>query len=242
MAININCLIVDDEPLALDLIESYVAKTPFLKLAGKCSSAFQAMEVMAAQEVDLLFLDIQMPGLTGVEFSKSLNGSVRVIFTTAFSEFALEGFKVDALDYLVKPFNYAEFVRAANKALTWFSLSKASHGVPDNLPSQSMMVKAGSKLERVDLEDVLYVESMGDYVKIFCKAKEHPVITQMTMKSMEEKLPDNKFFRVHRSFIVNVEQVQVIERNRIVFGKVYIPISESVRENFNKLLGDRFLM
>jgi DNA-binding LytR/AlgR family response regulator len=238
---SINCLIVDDEPLALDLIDSYVVKTPFLKLAGKCSSAFQAMEVMAAQNVDLLFLDIQMPGLTGVEFSKSLTGSVRVIFTTAYSEFALEGFKVDAIDYLVKPFNYAEFLRAANKALTWFSLSKASHGASDN-GLKSMMVKAGSKLERVDLVDVIYIESMGDYVKIFCKDNEHPVITQMTMKSMEEKLPANKFFRVHRSFIVNIEQVRVIERNRIVFGKFYIPISESLRENFNQLLGDRFLM
>jgi DNA-binding LytR/AlgR family response regulator len=238
---SINCLIVDDEPLALDLIDSYVVKTPFLKLAGKCSSAFQAMEVMAAQNVDLLFLDIQMPGLTGVEFSKSLTGSVRVIFTTAYSEFALEGFKVDAIDYLVKPFNYAEFLRAANKALTWFSLSKASHGASDN-GLKSMMVKAGSKLERVDLVDVIYIESMGDYVKIFCKDNEHPVITQMTMKSMEEKLPANKFFRVHRSFIVNIEQVRVIERNRIVFGKIYIPISESLRENFNQLLGDRFLM
>jgi DNA-binding LytR/AlgR family response regulator len=238
---SINCLIVDDEPLALDLIESYVVKTPFLKLVGKCSSAFQALEVMAAQNVDLLFLDIQMPGLTGVEFSKSLSGSVRVIFTTAYSEFALEGFKVDAIDYLVKPFNYAEFLRAANKALTWFSLSNASQGASDN-SLKSMMVKAGSKLERVDLVDIIYIESMGDYVKIFCKDKEHPVITQMTMKSMEEKLPDNKFFRVHRSFIVNLEQVRIIERNRIVFGKIYIPISESVRENFNKLLGDRFLM
>lgn len=242
MSLTINCLIVDDEPLALELIESYVKKTPFLFLAGKAGSAFQAMQIMHDTPIDLLFLDIQMPGLTGLEFSKSLPENVRVIFTTAYSQFALEGFKVDALDYLVKPFNYSEFLRSAQKAQKWFSMVNLTVKESPGPVAESIMVKSESRLIGITLNTILFVESMGDYVKIYCADSDHPVITQMTMKSMVEKLPGHRFFRVHRSYLVNMDRVKTIERNRIVFDKTYIPISESVKEAFNKLLGDRFLM
>ncbi len=238
---KVKCLIVDDEPLALDLIESYVVKTPFLELTGRCSSAFKAMEVMASQKVDLIFLDIQMPGLTGLEFSKSMQNGPRIVFTTAYDQYALEGFKADALDYLVKPFNYSEFLKAANKAFAWFSM--ISNGKTSDTGSSiaSIMVKSDSRLERVDLNQILYIEGLGDYVKIHLEGISTPIITQMTLKSLEQKLPSPDFFRVHKSFIVQINKIQTIERNRLVFGKSYIPISPSVKDDFSKLLDERFL-
>ncbi len=236
---KIKCLIVDDEPLALDLIESYVNKTPFLQLAGRCSSAFKAMELMAAQKVDLIFLDIQMPGLTGLDFSKSLQNGPRIIFTTAYSQYAVEGFKADALDYLVKPFNYTEFLKAAQKAFTWFSMVLGK-GTAETRPS-SIMVKSESRLVRVDLNQILFIDGLGDYVKIVLDNQTTPILTQMTMKSLEEKLPSPAFFRVHKSFIVQIDKIRTIERNRIVFDKVYIPVSPTVKEAFFKLLDERFL-
>ena len=236
---KIKCLIVDDEPLALDLIESYVNKTPFLHLAGRCTSAFKAMEQMASQKIDLVFLDIQMPGLTGLELSRSLQNGPRIIFTTAYSQYALEGFKADALDYLVKPFNYSEFLKAAHKALSWFSMVSGK-SMAENRPT-SIMVKSESRLVRVDLEHILYIEGLGDYVKIILDNQSVPILTQMTMKSLEEKLPSPDFFRVHKSFIVQIGKIQTIERSRIVFDKVYIPVSPTVKDEFFKLLDERFL-
>lgn len=238
---KIKCLIIDDEPLALNLIEGYVVKTPFLELAGKCSSAFKAMELMASQNIHLVFLDIEMPGLTGMEFSKTLQNGPRIIFTTAYSQYALEGFKVDALDYLVKPFNYTEFLKAANKALTWFSMVTAGKNVDSVSTQSSIMVKSESRLVRIDFNQILYIEGLGDYVKIHLEPPALPVLTQMTMKSLEEKLPTPTFFRVHKSFIVQMDKIQTIERNRIVFGKIYIPISATAKDEFYKLLDDKFI-
>lgn len=243
---KIKCLVVDDEPLALSLIAGYVEKTPFLDLVGQCSSAFQVLEILMTQAVDLLFLDIQMPGLTGLELTRAIPPSTRVVFTTAYPQFALEGFKVDALDYLVKPFNYPEFLRAATKGRQWFGLlrggtvSGSAAEVSGN-PVRSIMVRSESRLVGVDLDQVQYIESMGDYVKLFCKDAS-VVVTQSTLKSLADKLPASDFFRVHRSYIVNLNAVVAIERNRIVFGKVYVPISDSVKEAFFALLNQRFLM
>lgn len=238
---KVKCLIVDDEPLALDLIESYVVKTPFLELAGRCSSAFKAMEVMTSQKVDLIFLDIQMPGLTGLEFSKSLQNGPRIIFTTAYDQYALDGFKADALDYLVKPFNYSEFLKAANKAFIWFSMISNGKTIGLQSTPDSIMVKSESRLIRVSLNQILYIEGLGDYVKIHLEGNSSPVITQMTLKSLEQKLPSSAFFRVHKSFIVQIDKIHTIERNRIVFGKSYIPVSPTVKDYFFKLLDERFL-
>jgi two-component system, LytTR family, response regulator len=234
---TIRCLLVDDEPLALDLLEGYVAKTPSLELAGRCSSAFQALEMLDKTEVDLIFLDIQMPGLSGLEFSRSLKDGPKVIFTTAFEQYALEGFKVDALDYLLKPISYPEFLNTINKAKRWFDhFEKAS--IPET--RTSIFVKADYKLVQIEFNNILYIEGLKDYVKFCLEDNEKSILSLMSMKSLEENLPDSKFMRVHRSFIVNLDKIKTIERNRIVFGKEFIPISENYKEKFQKFVNERF--
>ncbi len=205
---NIKCIIVDDEPLALDLLESYVLKTPFLELMSKFTSPFEAMQYVTANKVDLIFLDIQMPGITGIEFSRVLQNGPKVIFTTAYSQYALEGFKVDALDYLVKPFNYQEFLKAASKALTWFGLAGKQ---PDekiaNDDDNAIFVKSEYKLVKIEYEKIIYIEGLKDYVKIYLTDHPKPILTLMTLKSLEERLPSTQFMRVHRSYIVNLTKI-----------------------------------
>jgi len=234
---TLRCLLVDDEPLALDLLEGYVAKTPSLTLAGRCSSAFQAMEMLDKTVVDLMFLDIQMPGLSGLDFSRSLQDGPKVIFTTAFEQYALEGFKVDALDYLLKPISYPEFLNAVNKAKRWFEhFDKASVSETRT----SIFVKADYKLVQIEFNNILYIEGLKDYVKFCLEENEKSILSLMSMKSLEENLPESKFMRVHRSFIVNLDKINTIERNRIVFGKEYIHISENYKEKFHKFVNERF--
>lgn len=230
--LKIICVIVDDEPMALNLVESYVQKTPFLVLKRKCHSALEAMEFLKDEPVDLLFLDIQMPDLTGIEFSKMLPKETRIIFTTAFDQYALEGFKVEALDYLLKPFDYAEFLAAANKAYTWFELVK---GKKDTLVSEEkefLFVKSEYKQLRIKLADVLYFEGLKDYIKIWLKGQSSPVLTLMSLKSLEEELPKNKFMRVHRSFIVALQAIDTIERSQIIIGDKRITVSENYKPEF----------
>ena len=234
---NLRCLIVDDEPLALDLLEGYVEKTPSLTLVGRCSSAFQAMKMLEKPEVDLMFLDIQMPGLTGMEFVRSLKDPPKVIFTTAFEQYALEGFKADAIDYLLKPISYPEFLTAVNKAKRWFEVyekTTASEG------RNSIFVKADYKLVQIEFKNILYIEGLKDYVKFFLEGTDKPVLSLMSMKSLEENLPETRFMRVHRSFIVNLDKITTIERNRIVFGKEYIPVSDNYKEKFQQFVNERF--
>ena len=238
---KLRCIAVDDEPLALDLIESYIRRTPFLELVDLCSSSFQAMTVMAQNPVDLIFLDIQMPGLTGLEFSKAMQNRTRIVFTTAYDQYALEGFKVDALDYLLKPFSYTEFLKAANKAQTWFSMVEAGQVVNNELTPRAIMVKSEYRQRKIELNTIQYIEGLKDYVKIFIDGNDKPILSQMSLKALEEKLPADQFYRVHRSFIVNLDKVGVIERSRIVFGKIYIPISDAVKDEFAAIIEKRFL-
>ncbi|MDX2286812.1 MAG: LytTR family DNA-binding domain-containing protein [Bacteroidia bacterium] len=240
----IRCLIVDDEPLALDLLEGYVNKTPFLQLAGRCTSAIQAMEFLRETPADLLFLDVQMPELSGIAFSRMLSQGPRIIFTTAFEQYALESYKVDAVDYLLKPFNYEEFLRAAQKALNWFELKEKSQQTPAPAPAPepvpgSIFVKSEYKLVRIVLADVLYVEGLKDYVKIYLRSQDRPVLTLMSLKSLEDRLPQGQFMRVHRSYIVNLDRVHTVERSRILFDRVQIPIAESYRSQFQAFLASR---
>lgn len=240
--ISIKCIIVDDEPLALDLLESYVLKTPFMELMSKFTSPFEAMQYVTANKVDLIFLDIQMPGITGIEFSRILQNGPKVIFTTAYSQYALEGFKVDALDYLVKPFNYQEFLKAANKALTWFGmLSKQPEEKKVDSDDNAIFVKSEYKLLKIEYEKIIYIEGLKDYVKIYLTDQPRPVLTLMTLKSLEEKLTPHNFMRVHRSYIVNLNKISIIERNRIVFGSTYIPIADGYKEKFQGFLDKRFM-
>lgn len=230
--INITCIIVDDEPMALNLVESYVEKTPFLQLKKKCGSAIEALEYVKENPVDLLFLDIQMPDLTGLEFSKMLPKETRVIFTTAFNEYALEGFKVQALDYLLKPFDYAEFLAAANKAHTWFGLIKGSIEQQITKEKDFLFVKSEYKQLRIKLADVLYFEGLKDYIKIWLKDNPKPILTLMSLKNLQEELPETQFLRVHRSFIVSLKNIDVVERSQIVINKQRITVSEQYKPKF----------
>ena len=234
---TLHCLIVDEEPLALDLLERYVNKTPSLVLAGRCNSAFQALEMLDKTEIEIIFLDIQMPGLSGLEFSRGLQKGSKVIFTTAFEQFAQEGFKVEALNYLLKPVSYPEFLNTVNKAKRWFELIEKAI-VPEI--RTSIFVKTDYKLVQIELNSIQYIEGLKDYVKIYQENVEKPVITLMSLKSLEENLPDRMFIRVHHSFIVNLEKIRTIERNRIIFGNNYIPISENFKEKFQRFINERF--
>ena len=230
--LKITCIIVDDEPMALDLVESYVEKTPFLELKKKCSSAIEAMEFIKNEPVDLLFLDIQMPDLTGIEFSKMLPKEIRVIFTTAFDQYALEGFKVEALDYLLKPFDYAEFLLAANKASTWFTLVKGKQQALLSEEKEFLFVKSEYKQLRIKLADVLYFEGLKDYIKIRLKDNPKPILTLMSLKSLQNELPETQFMRVHRSFIVSLKNIEEIERSQIIFNNQRITVSEQYKPKF----------
>lgn len=234
----LTCIVVDDEPMALNLVESYVEKTPFLELKGKCSSAIEAMESIKKEPVDLLFLDIQMPDLTGIEFSKMLPKETRVIFTTAFDHYALEGFKVEALDYLLKPFDYAEFLAAANKALAWFGLVRAKSKSVVSSEKDFLFVKSEYKQLKVRLDDVLFFEGLKDYVKIWLKDQSKAILTLMSLKQLEKELPPSKFMRVHRSFIVALNSVNVIERNQIIINKHRITISDQYKDQFLAFIRD----
>ena len=231
---NLKCAIVDDEPLALNLMESYVNKTPFLTLEGKYSSAVQAMKELPDKQVDLLFLDIQMPELSGLEFSKMIPPTTRIIFTTAFEQYAIDGYKVNALDYLLKPISYVDFLQAANKAVQWFELAQQPK---EEL--QSIFVKSDYKLVQIELKKILYIEGLKDYIKIYEEDAAKPILSLMSMKAMDDLLPSTRFMRVHRSYIVQKDKIRVIDRGRIVFGKNYIPISDSYKQVFQEFLDKR---
>ena len=210
-------------------------------LKKKCNSAIEAMEFIKNEPVDLLFLDIQMPDLTGIEFSKMLPKETRVIFTTAFDQYALEGFKVEALDYLLKPFDYAEFLAAANKARTWFELLKGNKPTIISEEKEFLFVKSEYKQLRIKLEDVLYFEGLKDYIKIWIKDNPKPILTLMSLKSLEEELPDTKFMRVHRSFIVSLKNIEVIERSQIIINNQRITVSEQYKNKFTDYINSNSL-
>ena len=229
---TINCWIIDDEPLALDLLESYIKKTPFLTLTGRYSSALQALEALGQKHsVELIFLDIQMPNLNGIEFARLVDKQTRIILTTAFSEYAIEGYKINALDYLLKPFSYADFLVAATKAREWFKITSSAKQNGETTPS-GFFVRSEYKLIQILFDELLYVEGLKDYVKIYCDGSTKPILTLMSMKAVEEIIPMKHFIRVHRSFIVNRNKITRIEKNRIIIGKQEIPIGETYRKSF----------
>ena len=229
---KISCLLVDDEPLALGLLERYVLKTPFLDCKFKCSSAIEALEILNDHAIDLIFLDIQMPELTGIELSRVINKDTRIIFTTAFNDYAIEGFKVNALDYLLKPFNYEEFIKAANKAKEWFELINSIQK-NDNNNKDYIFVKSEYKQVKIPLCDVLYIEGLKDYVKIWVKDNPKAILTIMSLKSLENNLPQTKFMRVHRSYIVALDKIQSVERGQVILNNnIRITIAEQYKDQF----------
>ena len=231
----IKCAIVDDEPLAVELLASYVKKIPFLELCGKYTNATDALHGIGETPVDLLFLDIQMPELNGLELSRMVPENTRIVFTTAFNQYAVDGFRVNALDYLLKPISYADFMEACNKALQWFQLVQQNDQQPSVKTEEeptSIFVKSEYKLLQINLDDIRYIEGLKDYVKIYTEQSPHPILSLMNMKAIEQMLPASRFIRVHRSFIVQKSKIREIERNRIVFGDVYIPIGDSYKQAF----------
>lgn len=236
----IRCIAIDDEPLALRQIEAYIDKTPFLEKVAVCDSALLAINVLKDQPVDLMFVDINMPDLSGMDFVKTLDNPPRVIFTTAYSQYAVEGFRVDALDYLLKPISYPDFLKSANKAKSWFeSNQRTSLKVENN--NEFLFIKSEYKIVRINFNDIKYIESMSEYVKIHL-VNSKPIMSLLSMKSLEEQLPSEIFMRVHRSYIVNLTKISVIERNRIIFdGNVYIPVSDQYKSKFQDYIDKNFL-
>ncbi|MFR9651362.1 MAG: LytTR family DNA-binding domain-containing protein [Rikenellaceae bacterium] len=230
---RLKCAIIDDEPLAAMLLKSYVDKTPTLELVATFESAVEAMHSDKLSGVDLIFLDIQMPTLNGLEFSKMVDKPTRIIFTTAFNEYALEGYRVNALDYLVKPISYSDFIEATQKAVEWFGVRS------EELPTKGeeyIYVKSEYKLLRIELRDILYVEGLKDYVKFHLEGSSTPILSLMNMKRAEELLPSDDFLRVHRSFIVRKDKIRIVERSRILFGKIAIPVGEGYKSALNDYL------
>jgi DNA-binding LytR/AlgR family response regulator len=235
----LNCIAVDDENLALDLIEDNILKVPFLNLVKRCKNAFEAMEVLQSQDIDLVFLDIQMPGITGVQFLQTLTNSPMVIFVTAYKQYALEGYNLNVVDYLLKPIDFERFLKAVNKAAELYSLKQKlpeNEGVKDTKVS-TIFVNADYSLVKIKTEEITYIEGLKDYIKIHLNTSTKPIVTRMTMKSIEEKLPSSEFFRVHKSFIISLDKIESIRNLKIKIGNAQIPISESYTEEFFKLIG-----
>ena len=222
---TITTAIIDDEPLAAQLLESYVEKTSYLQLTGVYNSAITAMRDLREHPVQLLLLDIQMPELSGIEFAKILSPKTKIILTTAFPQYAIEGFKVSAVDYLLKPIAYSDFIIATNKVFKWFA--NAQH-LQDS-QNRFMFIKSEYKLIRVEYSDILYIEGLKDYVRFYLKSGEK-IISLMSMKKLEEHLPQPEFLRTHRSYIVHMTEVHTVDRLRIVFGDQYIPISDNFKD------------
>lgn len=231
---------IDDEPLALQLVKGYVEKTPALELAGAFDNPVEAIAFIQSADVDLLLLDIQMPDLTGTELARVIAGGPKVIFTTAYEKYALEGFRLDAVDYLLKPFSYAEFLKAVQKAERLIAAER-SHLPSLEISNDFLFIKSESRIRRINFSEIHYIEGLKDYVKIWLINEKKPVLSLSTLKALESRLPSERFMRVHRSFIVNLETVKVIERGRIVFGEVRIPVTEQYAENFRKFLDRNFI-
>jgi two-component system LytT family response regulator len=235
---KIKCIAIDDEPLAVKKIAGYIQKIPFLELVAECRNVSETMEVMSNNEIQLLFIDINMPYMSGMEFVKTLRNKPYIVFTTAYSEYAVEGFDVEAVDYLLKPISFVNLLRAANKVKALMDLKANNQNSNKEEPVSFMFVKSAYKSIRVDFDNIKYIESQHEYIKIHLLSNES-VTTKMSLKSIEELLPANQFVKTHRSFIVNFYEVTTIERNRIVFeNKIYIPISEQYKvifqQNINK--------
>lgn len=234
---KIKCIAIDDEPLALQQIGSYIRQTPFLELTGLFESAFQALDFLQSNPVDLMFLDINMPDFNGLDFAKSLTIKPKIILTTAYSEYALEGFRIDALDYLLKPIPYPAFLKSANKAMEWFQVKAEPIQEPVD---PEAFVKSEGKIVKIRLADILYVESANEYIKIHLDNKE-VVTTLKRLKEFEEELPAEHFLRIHRSFIVHTGKVKAVERFRVLLnGNLPIPVGELYRESYQSFVEKSF--
>jgi len=235
----LRCIAVDDEPLALELLEDNISKVPFLQLVAKCSNAMEAMKVLQLQSVDLIFLDIQMPGLTGLQFIQSMANKPMIILITAYEKYALQGFNLDVTDYLVKPVSLDRFVKACNKAWELHQLKNkpaTNNSTPVSAPDY-FFVNVDYSLLKINFADIIWVEGLKDYVKIHLKSTTKSVITRISMKSIEDQLPSAKFLRIHKSYIVSIENLTAIRKNSVFIKELELPVGENYREVVNALTG-----
>ena len=242
----IRCLAIDDEPLALQQIAAYIGKVPFLELAAQCQSALEAHQFLQNDTVDVIFCDINMPDLNGMDFIKSLAAPPLVVFTTAYAEYAVEGFKVNAVDYLLKPFGLQDFMRAANRVRerlegTTASAPASSTPVASDSDTDTIFLKTDYRIVKVAISDIRYVEAMSEYLKVWMEGDTKPIITLLSMKKMEERLPQN-FMRIHRSYIINLNKIQEVNKNRVIMDRdTYLPIGDMYKETFQNYLDTKFL-
>jgi DNA-binding LytR/AlgR family response regulator len=236
----IRTIAIDDEPLALQLLADYIRRTPFLSLSGLFDNPFTAMEFLRNEPAELMFLDIQMPDLSGIEMVRTLQDGPKLVFVTAYEKYALEGFRLDAVDYLLKPYSYEEFLQAALKARR---LIDPGRKPAENLDTNAdfLFLKSEYKIKRVRFDDILYIEGLKDYIKVWLASESKPVLSIGSLKTVDSRLPASKFMRVHRSFIVNLDKIETVERSRIVFGKEYIPIGDQYKEQFQAFMDKNFL-
>ena len=244
----IRCLAIDDEPLALQQIVAYINKVSFLELAAQCQSALEARQFLENDTVDAIFCDINMPDLNGMDFVKSLTVPPLIVFTTAYSEYAVEGFRVNAVDYLLKPFGLQDFQRAANRLrerlegdLTSHSSLPTPHSPLPTSQDDTLFLKTDYRIVKVSIADIRYVEAMSEYLKVWLEDQPKPIITLLSMKKMEERLPDY-FMRIHRSYIINLNKIQEVNKNRVIMdADTYLPIGDMYKEAFQAYLDTKFL-
>jgi two-component system response regulator LytT len=239
----LKCIAVDDEPLALKLVETFIGQTPFLELISSCDNAVEAMSVIRDKQPDLVFLDINMPNLSGMELARLLQEQPgilpKIIFTTAYNHYAIEGYRVNAVDYLLKPFSYEEFLRAANKVLQ-IAEEASNDNVPGNNDDDFIFLKVEYQWVKVNLKDILYIESLKDYVKVHLENTDKALMSLISLKALEEKLPSSKFMRMNRSFIVSLEKISAISKNSIFINKTEITVGEQYKETF-KVIVDKWI-
>ena len=238
----IRCIIIDDEPLALQQMESYVKKITYLELVAACQSAIDAKEVLEKHKIDVMFCDINLPELNGLDFVKSLDNPPMVVFTTAYSEYAVEGFQLEAIDYLLKPFGFDDMKRAADKVKKRYDALRTLQEVSQIDEDDAIFLKTDYKIVRINISHIRYVEAMSEYLRIYLTDYPRPIIVLLSMKKMEERLPSRSFMRVHRSYIINLKMIQEISKNRILLGDdIEVPIGDSYREQFNAYINSKFL-
>jgi len=226
-------LVADDEPLALSLVEKYVKQIPFLQLIGSHNNALSVLEQLEEEWVDLLILDIQMPNLSGMQLAQQLAGQGhKIIFTTAFEQYAIQGYKVNAVDYLLKPFAFEELLSAAQKAKQQLQAATV-------VQEDYLILKSDYKLQQIALDDILYIEGLKDYVRIHRKSTDKSLLSLLSMKSLQARLPRHRFMRVHRSYIVNLDKISTIERGQLIFGKQHVPVSDKYKEAFQGFIDRR---
>ena len=238
----IRCIIIDDEPLALQQMESYVKKITYLELVAACQSAIDAKEVLEKHKIDVMFCDINLPELNGLDLVKSLDNPPMVVFTTAYSEYAVEGFQLEAIDYLLKPFGFDDMKRAADKLKKRYDALRTLQEVSQIDEDDAIFLKTDYKIVRINISHIRYVEAMSEYLRIYLTDYPRPIIVLLSMKKMEERLPSRSFMRVHRSYIINLKMIQEISKNRILLGDdIEVPIGDSYREQFNAYINSKFL-